>query len=72
MTMPHLMNCSHSFDGWCLSCVKELHDETERIRTLWNDALPVLYAAGEFCAGRISDQEFCQTLRETEDCHENG
>ena len=29
MTMPHLMNCSHSEDGWCLACVKELNDEAE-------------------------------------------
>lgn len=27
MTMPHLMNCSHSEEGWCLSCVKELWEE---------------------------------------------
>lgn len=27
MTMPHLMNCSHSEDGWCLACVKELWEE---------------------------------------------
>lgn len=32
MTMPHLMNCSHSSDGWCLSCVKEQADENERLR----------------------------------------
>lgn len=25
--MPHLMNCSHSSDGWCLKCVKELWEE---------------------------------------------
>ncbi len=25
MTMPHLMNCQHSEDGWCLECVKALH-----------------------------------------------
>lgn len=25
--MPHLMNCSHSGDGWCLDCVKKLYDE---------------------------------------------
>lgn len=23
MTIPHLMNCSHSVDSWCLDCVKE-------------------------------------------------
>lgn len=27
MTMPHLMNCSHSGDGWCLACVKNLVDD---------------------------------------------
>lgn len=27
MTMPHLMNCSHSEDGWCLDCVKALWEE---------------------------------------------
>jgi hypothetical protein len=25
------MNCSHSADGWCLDCVKEAHDESERL-----------------------------------------
>ena len=34
MTMPHLMNCDHSVDGWCLDCVKELHDEKERLQNL--------------------------------------
>jgi len=40
MTMPHLMNCLHSEDGWCLDCVKELwerevsglYDEIGRLR----------------------------------------
>lgn len=27
MTMPHLMNCGHSDNGWCLACVKTLEDE---------------------------------------------
>lgn len=31
MTMPHLMNCCHSGDGWCLDCVKDLHDEKEEL-----------------------------------------
>lgn len=29
MTMPNLMNCDHSGDGWCLGCVKKLHDLLE-------------------------------------------
>ena len=31
--MPHLMNCSHSADGWCLQCVKELWDEQNGVKT---------------------------------------
>lgn len=31
MTMPHLMNCPHSEDGWCLSCVKEFWEEGKTI-----------------------------------------
>lgn len=27
MTMPHLMNCPHSADGWCLNCVAKLNAE---------------------------------------------
>lgn len=29
MTMPHLMNCDHSDDGWCLDCVKKLWDHAQ-------------------------------------------
>lgn len=25
MTMPHLMNCAHLDDGWCLECVGVMH-----------------------------------------------
>lgn len=31
MTMPHLMNCDHSSDGWCLDCVKELWDDRREL-----------------------------------------
>jgi regulator of RNase E activity RraB len=27
MTMPHLMNCSHIDDGWCVECVKSIGEE---------------------------------------------
>ena len=30
MTIPWLMNCGHSDDGWCLKCVKELGEERTR------------------------------------------
>ena len=29
--IPYLQNCSHSPDGWCLKCVKELAIEKEKI-----------------------------------------
>lgn len=29
MTMPHLMNCAHSAEGWCLECVGHLHSEVQ-------------------------------------------
>ena len=32
MTMPHLMNCNHSEDGWCLDCVKKLWEENHELR----------------------------------------
>lgn len=32
MTMPHLMNCPHQGEGWCLDCVKELHERNEKLR----------------------------------------
>jgi len=34
MTMPHLMNCNHQGEGWCLKCVKSLHGESEHYRGL--------------------------------------
>lgn len=33
MTMPHLMNCDHSGDGWCLDCVNKLYIENEQLQT---------------------------------------
>lgn len=34
MTMPHLMNCDHSADGWCLACVKRLYEEKCEIEAI--------------------------------------
>lgn len=36
MTMPHLENCLHSEEGWCLSCVKAMHAELEECKA-WAD-----------------------------------
>lgn len=38
MTIPAMMNCQHSADGWCLDCVKVLDAQLaaaqERVRVL--------------------------------------
>lgn len=31
--MPHLMNCEHDENGWCLACVRALHEEKEGYKT---------------------------------------
>lgn len=68
MTMPHLMNCLHSDAGWCLACVKEMHDEYERIledlRDDYSEAMAICYAAEEFAAGRIDHEEFIDTVND--------
>jgi hypothetical protein len=38
MTVPHLMNCPHSAEGWCLDCVVELGNENWRLRDVARDA----------------------------------
>jgi hypothetical protein len=50
MTMPHLMNCQHMEDGWCLDCVKELQKDQERLDYLAtkHNGWPVLEHAGVF------------------------
>lgn len=32
MTMPHLMNCAHSEDGWCLECVRKQWEELDNLK----------------------------------------
>jgi hypothetical protein len=43
MTIPHMMNCSHQGEGWCLECVNymvnkfdRLHREVEALRRFGN------------------------------------
>ncbi len=57
MTIPHLMNCSHSCDGWCLDCVKELQRDQERIDFLatCNRGWPCVESIDHRHAGGASD-----------------
>lgn len=55
MTMPHLMNCAHIADGWCLDCVGDLHEEVDldnkRIAELERvlKAIPACPDHGDLC-----------------------
>lgn len=76
MTIPHLMNCMHSSDGWCLACVKEMHDEYEAIisdmRSDYLDAATICYAAGEFSSGRISARRLIETIKRENVANQSG
>ena len=41
MTMPHLMNCEHIEDGWCLDCVGEQYKELKTLRARTIDYMPL-------------------------------
>lgn len=71
MTMPHLENCPHDENGWCLDCVKKLHDEAEQNDAAYRQVLPVMYAAEEFAAGRIKPHDFLQTYAAHESSGKN-
>jgi hypothetical protein len=54
MTIPHLMNCAHTDDGWCAECVMklgnerdELREELERLRA--QEPVGHVHSDGEFC-----------------------
>jgi hypothetical protein len=61
MTMPHLMNCPHSGDGWCLDCVGKLNSEfTEEkaiVNRIWAQLGITNYeqAGGKSIYGLIAD-----------------
>lgn len=41
MTIPHLMNCPHQEDGWCLDCVADLGNENMRLKQLLAERPPI-------------------------------
>lgn len=43
MTVPHLMNCPHNDDGWCLDCVADLGNQSWKLR----EALAALCEAAD-------------------------
>lgn len=58
--MPHLTNCAHSEDGWCLDCMKEQHEaiapilrDCDELKTL----IAEMGKAGERLQVRIAELE---------------
>jgi len=65
MTMPHLMNCPHSDDSWCIDCVKaewELRqEEIERLQNLLKSVPPC-----QACLGNPMVQECSPWCKEAQ------
>lgn len=72
MTMPHLTNCSHQGEGWCLECVAGLQARLDaKGETTWTHDISVellaLLERLRSCDGKQSDScivvwEQCQLL----------
>ena len=43
MTIPWMMNCDHKGSGWCLSCVREMGEENQKLLNL------VRYLSNDIC-----------------------
>jgi len=53
MTMPHLMNCKHLPDGWCLECVGELHEKAIKDRDILGNLLALIHRDGGHTSERL-------------------
>ena len=66
MTMPHLMNCSHSPDGWCLDCVRELQSKIDKQDEVFN--LLVQHAEStEWMTRHAAENSYCPYCSTEED-----
>lgn len=45
MTMPHLTNCPHQGEGWCLGCVGDLQSSLDLARQSYDAAVALLAGA---------------------------
>ncbi|NCX55913.1 MAG: hypothetical protein EBW87_01750 [Burkholderiaceae bacterium] len=61
---PHLENCLHHPDGWCLDCVKDQHEEMEKYQALWVRCLPAVRASADYSCGRISFNDFVSIIED--------
>lgn len=68
MTMPHLMNCSHAGDGWCLDCVKAEWERREAAEARLHEAL--WWAVGFIRCNFPKAREQYENMRNAEDLAE--
>jgi hypothetical protein len=71
MTMPHLSNCPHDGDGWCIDCVKELWKEKEDYRAMAEKFKDICLIQHNYLIKYdFIDKEFDKTIKEFEE--QNG
>jgi len=67
MTMPHLMNCVHSPDGWCLSCVKRMHERIEDLELLTTEqGIEIKRLRGKKCAHQLAREMSQDAMQDAE------
>ena len=65
MTMPHLGNCPHDGDGWCIPCVAEMNRDLERCE---QEIIPQLRARQAFLEEVVERQLKYMTALESMPC----
>lgn len=69
MTMPHLMNCPHTGEGWCLDCVQALQSDADRLEVF---VLQLIQGrcSGPSCSPVVRQaREYLQTRRKARHSH---
>jgi hypothetical protein len=61
MTMPHLSNCVHQGDGWCLDCVKILWEKNEKLEMENKNLKDIICQANKVVGDyiKMNSEEFC-------------
>lgn len=57
MTMPHLMNCPHSDDSWCLACVNDLHGKAEFFQEQLSHLLAAIHGDGGHHTAEVGEEQ---------------
>ena len=62
MTMPHLMNCGHSSDGWCLECVGRLQARSDDLVASLKEMRDACAACMRFANDRMLGLQLCEYI----------